>query len=158
MSDFAAKFTGSCAGLGYAPVAPGTVTSLVAAVLIAAFPPLRDPAIALPAIFLVFAAGLWSAGVMENIYGRDPSRVTIDELAGQWVAMLFLPEGWFTALLAFAAFRFFDIVKPEPVNSSQKLPGAWGVMIDDLLAGLYANLSVRIALWLLALFSASPAS
>jgi len=155
MKDFTARFIGSCAGLGYVPFAPGTVTSLAAVLLFTVFPWLLRPESALPGIALVFVAGIWSADIMEKRYGHDPSQVTIDELAGQWIALLFLPGGWATALLAFAAFRFFDIAKPEPVNSSQKLPGAWGIMVDDLVAGVYANLSVRIALWLLSLFSIS---
>jgi len=153
MRELTAKILGSCAGLGYFPFAPGTVTSLVVAVVFAAEPVLLAPEVALPSILAVFFLGLWAAGVMESLYGRDPSQVTIDEVAGQWVALLFLPAGWFTVLLGFAAFRFFDIVKPEPVNLSQNLPGGWGVMVDDLLAGVYANLSVRIVLWVLSFFS-----
>lgn len=153
MREVTAKVLGSCAGLGYFPFAPGTVTSLVAAVVFGAAPSLLIPSIAFPSVAVVFVLGLWAAGVMESIYGRDPSQVTIDEVAGQWVALLFLPAGWFTVLLGFVAFRFFDIVKPEPVNLSQNLPGGWGVMVDDLLAGVYANLSVRIVLWVLSFFS-----
>jgi len=153
MRELIAKILGSSAGLGYFPFAPGTVTSLVAVVVFAAEPVLLAPEVALPSILAVFFLGLWAAGVMESLYGRDPSQVTIDEVAGQWVTLLFLPAGWFTALLGFVAFRFFDIVKPEPVNLSQKLPGGWGVMVDDLLAGVYANLSVRIVLWTLSFFS-----
>ncbi len=153
MKDFAAKFLGSCAGLGYFPFAPGTVTSLAAAIFFVTIPSFSNPEVAGPAIVAVFIAGLWSARVMEGIYGHDPSRVTIDEFAGQWVTLLLLPGGWFTAVLGFVAFRVFDILKPEPVNAAQKLPGGWGIMVDDLLAGVYASLSVRIVLWLLSLFS-----
>ncbi len=155
MSKFFANILGSCAGLGFFPVAPGTVTSFVAVLLFVSAPVLLAPAIALPALLVVFLAGVWAAGEMESRYGHDPSQVTIDELAGQWIALLFLPVGWFPALLGFAAFRVFDILKPEPVNMAQKLPGGWGVMVDDLFAGIYANLSVRIVLWLLSLASFS---
>ncbi|ASQ89994.1 phosphatidylglycerophosphatase A [Prosthecochloris sp. GSB1] len=156
MKDFIARFIGSCAGLGYVPFAPGTVTSLAAVLFFTVFPRFLQPEYALAGIALVCFAGIWSADIMEKRYGHDPSQVTIDELAGQWIALLFLPGGWITSALAFAAFRFFDIAKPEPVNSSQKLPGAWGIMADDLIAGIYANLSVRIALWLLSVFSIAP--
>ncbi|MCG8341897.1 MAG: phosphatidylglycerophosphatase A [Chlorobiales bacterium] len=152
MRMFAAKFLGSCAGLGYFPFAPGTITSLAAVTLFVLFPSLLQIETALPVLAILFASGLWASGVMEEVYGHDPSRVTIDEFAGQWLALLLLPVGWFTAILGFVAFRFFDILKPEPVNSAQKLPGGWGVMADDLLAGVYANLSVRIMLWLLSFF------
>ena len=153
MKEIIAKFLGSCAGLGYFPYAPGTVTSFAAALFFVTVPSFSALEVALPAIFAVFAVGLWSAGIMEKIYGHDPSQVTIDEVAGQWVALLLLPAGWFPAVLGFAAFRVFDILKPEPVNIAQKLPGGWGVMVDDLLAGIYANLSVRIVLWVFSLFS-----
>lgn len=153
MREFVAKFLGSCVGLGFFPYAPGTVTSLAAAIVFITIPSFSALEIAVPAIVIVFAVGLWASGIMEGIYGHDPSQVTIDELAGQWVALLLLPGGWVTAILGFAAFRFFDILKPEPVNIAQKLPGGWGVMVDDLLAGIYANLSVRIVLWLLSFFS-----
>ncbi|WP_287372965.1 phosphatidylglycerophosphatase A [Prosthecochloris sp.] len=155
MKTFFAKFVGSCAGLGFFPFAPGTVTSVVAAVFFAAVPAFQQLEIAVSAVGVVFVVGLWSAGVMEEIYGRDPSQVTIDEVAGQWIALLLLPVGWLPVVMGFAAFRFFDILKPEPVNFAQKLPGGWGVMVDDLLAGVYANLSVRTVLWLLSFFPAT---
>lgn len=155
MREFTAKFLGSCAGLGYIPVAPGTFTSLAAAAVFAAFPVLLEPQVAVPSILIITAVGIWASGVMEETCGHDPSEATIDEFSGQWLTLLLLPEGWVTVLLGFAAFRFFDILKPEPVNSAQKLPGGWGVMADDLVAGVYANLSVRIALWL---FSLAPVS
>lgn len=152
MRVFAAKFLGSCAGLGYVPFAPGTVTSLVAVVFLTAFPSFLQVEVAIPGIAVVFAAGLWASMVMEKIYGHDPSQVTVDELVGQWLTLLLLPSGWLTAILGFTAFRLFDILKPEPVNIAQMLPGGWGVMVDDLLAGIYANLSVRIVLWLFSFF------
>ena len=154
MKTFIATFAGSCAGLGFFPFAPGTVTSLAAAVFFAAVPAFQQLEIAVSAVGVVFVVGLWSAGIMERIYGHDPSQVTIDEVAGQWIALLLLPAGWFSVVLGFMAFRLFDILKPEPVNVAQKLPGAWGVMVDDLVAGVYANLSVRIVLWLLSFFPA----
>ncbi len=149
MNLFVARFLGSCGGLGYFPFAPGTVTSFAAAVVYLLVPSLALPEVLLPSIAGVFLTGLLVSPVMEELYGHDPSRVTIDELAGQWVALLFLPHNWFVVLLGFVAFRFFDIVKPEPVNSAQRFPGGWGIMTDDILAGIYANLSVRIVVWVL---------
>ncbi len=153
MRDVAAKFLGSCAGLGYFPFAPGTVTSFAAAAIFVAFPSIAALHIIIPATAVVFVLGLWASEVMEGIYGHDPSQVTIDEFAGQWVALVLLPGGWFGVLLGFIAFRLFDILKPEPVDSAQKLPGGWGVMVDDLIAGIYANLSVRIVFWALSFSS-----
>ena len=90
---------------------------------------------------------------MEEHYGNDPSIVTIDELAGQWLALVALPEGVVPLLFSLVFFRFFDIAKPGPVDAAQRLPGGWGIMVDDLLAGLFANLSVRALLLLLLAFS-----
>jgi len=92
---------------------------------------------------------------MEEHYGSDPSVVTIDELAGQWLALAALPEGLLSVMLSLAFFRFFDIAKPGPVDTLQRLPGGWGIMADDLLAGLFANLSVRGVLALLTYFHLS---
>ncbi|MCW8798496.1 MAG: phosphatidylglycerophosphatase A [Prosthecochloris sp.] len=146
---FMARFFGSCGGLGFFPVAPGTVTSFVAAAVYFLLPSLATAEVLIPLIVVAFLVGLMVSPVMESLYGHDPSQVTIDEVAGQWVAFLFLPHTWVTVVLGFAAFRFFDIVKPEPVNSAQRLAGGWGIMTDDILAGIYANLSVRIIVWAL---------
>ena len=89
---------------------------------------------------------------MEEEYGDDPSIVTIDELAGQWLALAALPADMLPVLLSFAFFRLFDIAKPGPVNTVQRLPGGWGIMADDVLAGFFANLSVRGVLALLTVF------
>ena len=66
----------------------------------------------------------------------------IDEMVGMWLSVIFLPDGlkWWWLIIAFFIFRFFDIIKPPPVNKSQKIPRGWGVMIDDVLAGFYTNL------------------
>ena len=149
VKHFLARLIGSCLGLGFVRWAPGTVASFAGALVYLLLPVLGRPEVLIPAIVIVFFLGLWASGVMEELYGHDPSQVTVDELAGQWIALLFLPHDWFVILLGFAAFRLFDILKPEPVDSAQRLPGAWGVMVDDVLAGIYANLSVRIVLWLL---------
>ena len=101
MKTFIATFAGSCAGLGFFPFAPGTVTSLAAAVFFAAVPAFQQLKIAVSAVGVVFVVGLWSAGIMERIYGHDPSQVTIDEVAGQWIALLLLPAGWFSVVLGF---------------------------------------------------------
>ena len=83
---------------------------------------------------------------------KDPSQCTVDEWAGQAVALLLLPGGanwraWLTAAaVAFVAFRFFDILKPPPARRMERLPDGWGVLLDDLVAGLYANLASQLVL------------
>ncbi len=90
-------------------------------------------------------------GYAETAFGRkDPSRCTLDEWAGQAVALCFVPLGSSGGQLlvvaggAFLAFRFFDIVKPPPARAAQVLPAGWGILADDLVAGLYANLAVQL--------------
>jgi phosphatidylglycerophosphatase A len=107
-------------------------------------------------VLLCSVAGIWAGRLMEEQYGNDPSIVTIDELAGQWLALVALPEGILPVLLSLAFFRLFDIAKPGPVDAVQRLPGGWGIMVDDLLAGFFANLSVRIVLVILTLFHMTP--
>ena len=152
----AAQILSTCFGIGYFPLAPGTVTSIVAVLGYYFFPVLHNPLFLLSLVLLCSGAGIWAGGVMEEHYGEDPSIVTIDELAGQWLALVFLPEGLAPLALSLLLFRFFDIAKPGPVDAAQRLPGGWGIMVDDLLAGLFANLSVWGLLLLLSLFHLSP--
>jgi len=147
-----AKILSTCFGIGYFPVAPGTVTSVVAVLCYFFIPILHEPLLLLSLVLLSTAVGVWSGTLMEKEFGEDPSIVTIDELAGQWLALAFLPEGWLPALLSLAFFRYFDIAKPGPVDALQRFPGGWGIMADDLLAGLFANFSVHALLGMLAFF------
>jgi phosphatidylglycerophosphatase A len=141
-----ARWLSTCFGLGYFPFAPGTLVSLVASGCYLFVPVFQDIRFMIPAVVIATVVGLWSGGVMEEQHGEDPSIVTIDELAGQWVALAALPASPLAVFLAFCCFRAFDILKPGPVDRVQRLPGGLGIMADDLLAGLLANLSVRAVL------------
>ncbi|MEI7694866.1 MAG: phosphatidylglycerophosphatase A [Chlorobium sp.] len=152
----AAKILSTCLGLGYFPVAPGTATSVVAVLCYFFIPILHDPLLLLSLVLLSTAVGVWSGTLMEAEFGEDPSIVTIDELAGQWLALAFLPVGWLPALLSLVFFRYFDIAKPGPVDALQRFPGGWGIMADDLLAGLFANFSVQALLGMLTFFHLWP--
>ncbi len=156
MKLFVAKTLSTCFGLGYFPVAPGTVTSLVVVLGYFFLPVLHNPVLLLTLVLLSTGIGIWAGGVMEEHYGNDPSIVTIDELAGQWLALVALPEGVWPVVLSLVFFRFFDIAKPGPVDALQRLPGGWGIMLDDLLAGLFANVSVRALILLLTFFHLWP--
>ncbi|MEI6846967.1 MAG: phosphatidylglycerophosphatase A [Chlorobiaceae bacterium] len=149
MKYFLAKIISTCFGIGYFPIAPGTVTSIVAILVYVFCPVIREISVLLVLTFFCAIAGVWAGTVMEEHYGSDPSIVTIDELVGQWLALVALPTGVLPILLAFAFFRFFDIVKPGPVDTLQRLSKGWGIMADDILAGFIANLSVRGVLLLL---------
>lgn len=138
---------GTFFGLGYCPVAPGTAGSLGAVLLFLPFRPFftANPALFGAAIAALAAVGILAAAAVARAEGReDPSRVVVDEAAGQWLALLLLPVlSWKTILLAFLLFRAFDIWKPFPAAQSERLPGGVGIMADDLVAGLYANLVVQ---------------
>ena len=143
MRKWTARVIGSAFGLGYAPLAPGTVGSAGAALVYLYLPAIREPLVHVPMILLSVALGVWAGGVMEEEYGEDPSQAVIDEVAGQWIALLFIPFSPITVLLAFILFRLFDILKPGPVDWAQRLPGGWGIMTDDVLAGIFANVTLR---------------
>ena len=127
-------------GSGFAPKAPGTFGSL-AAVLIwwFALGHLALP-LQLGAIVLVTALGTWFTHRVQARYQvSDPGAIVIDEFAGQWIALLFAPLTLWGMLAGFALFRLFDIWKPWPVGALEKgVPGAFGVMVDDLAAGAMA--------------------
>ena len=89
---------------------------------------------------VIILAGTWSSSVVEKIWGKDPSRVVIDEVAGMCIGLLFIPVNVKYLLCALILFRFFDIVKPLFIRKMELLPAGWGIMMDDVLAGVYTNL------------------
>jgi phosphatidylglycerophosphatase A len=89
-------------------------------------------------IALLTAAGTYSAARVEAIWGKDSSRVVIDEVAGMAIALCFVPHNGWNVLVALVLFRFFDIAKPLGIRQLERWPGGWGVMADDALAGIYA--------------------
>ena len=134
-------------GLGFVPLAPGTAASAVAAIVYLLF--LHDLSRPLYAVLVVllFFCGTAAAGRYAAELGRpDPGRIVIDEVCGQLIALAFLPAGWVPAGIAFALFRFFDIIKPWPIRKLEGLPGGWGIMADDAAAGLAAAALARLAL------------
>jgi len=133
-------------GSGYSPVASGTAGSVVGLALWAALGGL-GPAAYAAACAGVIGLGIWAAGRAEEIFGRhDDGRITIDEVAGMLVSLASLPWRPEVAGVGFLLFRLFDIWKPFPARNAERLPGGLGVMADDLVAGLYANLGGQV-LW-----------
>jgi phosphatidylglycerophosphatase A len=132
-------------GVGYAPFAPGTFGSAAGIVVWWLIGP--SAVLQLAAIAVIFAAGVWSGSVCEGHFCRtDPGHVVIDEVAGMLITLLFNPVGWGGALLAFLLFRLADVVKPYPANRFEQLHGGLGVMADDCMAAVYANLALRALL------------
>ena len=95
---------------------------------------------------LIIITGTWSAGQVEKDWGKDSSKVVIDEVAGMAVTLLYAPHTIMYLLIGLALFRLFDILKPFGISNLEKLPGGWGVMADDLLSGVYAFIVVRIVM------------
>jgi phosphatidylglycerophosphatase A len=93
---------------------------------------------------LVFVIGVRSANKVEERWGEDSSRVVIDEVAGMCLSLLFIPVRWQYLAIGLVLFRFFDITKPLYIRKMEQLDGGWGVMMDDVLAGLYANLILQV--------------
>jgi phosphatidylglycerophosphatase A len=135
-------------GAGYAPLAPGTFGSAVGLLLWLALPDIHWAQ--LLAIAVTSVVGAWSGSVAEQHFNRrDPGQVVVDEVAGMMVTLAFNPLPSFAwAAAAFVLFRAADIVKPFPVNRLERLPGGIGIMADDLAAGVYANLALRLAIWI----------
>jgi phosphatidylglycerophosphatase A len=92
----------------------------------------------------VLVLGIWSAGKVEAGWGEDSYRVVIDEVAGMCITLLFIPVKWPYVLAGLVLFRFFDIVKPLYIRKMELLDGGWGVMMDDVLAGVYANVILQV--------------
>ena len=134
-------------GLGLAPVAPGTVGSLGGLLLVWLLWPLGGSWAVAAGTVAAVAVGLWSSGAGVVRYGPDPGPVVIDEIAGQMLALLFLAPNPAALAVGFVLFRVFDVWKPWPVRPAEKLPGASGIMADDLLAGIYANLVHHALRW-----------
>lgn len=140
---WAHKLIGTTFGAGYCPVAPGTAGAAVALgvwLVLSAFMPLCDVQVVVMLLTLAFfILGTWSSGVLEGVWGKDPSRVVVDETVGTWIALMAVPtDDWWYAVAAFVLFRFFDIVKPLGVRRMEALGGGFGIMMDDVLAGIYS--------------------
>jgi phosphatidylglycerophosphatase A len=137
----------SCGYVGFAPAAPGTVGAAAAVPLFLLLRRAGSAWLELAVCALIVVAGAWSARLTEEALGvEDPGPVVIDEVVGMLVSLLFLPGTWPVIAAAFVAFRVFDIVKPWPAGRLEHVPGGWGVMADDVMAGVYANLTIQILL------------
>jgi phosphatidylglycerophosphatase A len=140
---FLARSISSGLYVGYLPGAQGTLGSLWGPALCFLLPPSWRTGLWLlvPVLFLM---GVWASTVCERYWGHDPGRIVFDEVVGSLVTLAFIPLNVSVIWLGFALFRVFDILKPPPVKSFERLPQGWGVMGDDLMAGILANIVLRL--------------
>ncbi|MBN1871191.1 MAG: phosphatidylglycerophosphatase A [Candidatus Omnitrophica bacterium] len=127
--------------IGYLPVMPGTWASMAAAFVYIAF---KDSMILQIILFAsLFFSGLYASGKAEVLMGRkDDKRIVIDEASGMFLLYILIPKGEFYLLAGFLLFRVFDVFKIAPMRRLERLPGAWGIMSDDILAALYSYVAI----------------
>ena len=154
---------------GYIPWASGTFGTLVG-ILIYLLPGAEYPPVLMAMVVTGFFAGVVTSGKVASIVGHrltrsaeitkatfqpgshetaDPSIVVIDEIVGIWITLLFAPKSVLTLILAFFSFRAFDIIKPPPARQLERVPHGWGIMLDDVVAGVYGSIAIQICLWII---------
>ena len=137
-------------GVGLIPGMPGTLGT-VAAIPLYAAGSLLGPQYQFPILLIITIGAIWSSHSSQRILGsEDPPVIVIDEVAGFLLTTAFIPFTWSSVAGGFFLFRFFDILKPPPIKSTEKkLKGGIGIVVDDLLAGVYAHISLRLLLFML---------
>lgn len=165
--SFLSRLIATAMFTGYIPWASGTFGSLLALLLLL-LPGTQEPATLGAMILLATAAGIPAAGAIARSEGHrltrtaaaakrtfqpgehsvpDPSIVVIDEVVGMWITLFMITKTLPAYALGFLLFRMLDILKPEPARLLERIPGGWGIMLDDIVAGIYANAAVRALLW-----------
>jgi phosphatidylglycerophosphatase A len=143
-----AVFIATAGYSGYFPVAPGTVGSAAGLVVYLLVWWTQSSVVEVALIAALFAAGVWAGTTAERYFGGvDPGPIVIDEVVGMLITLAFIPVGWSGALAGFVLFRIFDIIKPYPAGRLEALHGGLGVMADDAMAAVYANLSLRLLIY-----------
>lgn len=132
-------------GIGYVGRGGGTIAAVICCLLWMLIPACNYTNYWQVSITIaVSVLGVWSGNAVEDLWGKDSNKVVIDELAGMMVTLLFIPVQLKFVLAGLVLFRFFDVVKPLFIKKMELLPKGWGVMADDLLAGIYANILLQV--------------
>ncbi|MEE2687692.1 MAG: phosphatidylglycerophosphatase A [Chloroflexota bacterium] len=139
-----AWFVGTGSGVGLAPVAPGTFGTAAALLIYYVLPVPSGSPIFLSIILVGLVVGIWATGILSTDNNPDPGKVVWDEYVGFWITCFLLPKTWGWLIFAFFIFRILDILKPWPIRRVESLPKGWGIMLDDVLAGIYGNLCINI--------------
>lgn len=150
--NFIYKTLATFFGAGYAPLAPGTVGALFGVLIVYLWQYL-DPGLTMygwPLVVLTiitFFVGVYCTDQLESEWGKDPSKVVIDEAIGVWISIFFVPVSLYALIAGFVLFRIFDIWKPLGIRKFEQIKGGWGVMLDDVAAGVYANIVLQVIVW-----------
>ena len=142
------SYIASIAGIGFIKKGGGTVAAIVFCLVW----------YLLPAIYvssywqvintlLICGIGTWCANKVDKIWGKDSSKVVVDEVAGMAITLLYVPQNIYFLLAGLILFRLFDIFKPLGIKELEKLPGGWGVMADDVLAGIYSLMVLQLFIY-----------
>ena len=150
------KIIATAFGAGYVPKAPGTAGAFVGIIMlwfldILYFQYFENVLyfwlLFIVLLFLFFIAGALATDQLEPEWGKDPSKVVMDEVVGVWISLFLIPLNWQNLFFGFILFRIFDIWKPLGIRKMEKIKGGWGVMLDDVLAGVYTNIILHVGLW-----------
>lgn len=137
------EFIGTGFYTGYVPFAPGTATSLLALSFFF-IPGFNEHIILIPLILCCFIIGFPLGNYFESKYGSDPQIFTLDEMVGTWISLLLVPDNLIFIFSTFILWRFLDIVKPFPAKNLEKLNGGFGIMMDDVVSGMYSLIIIYI--------------
>ncbi len=149
--NFLEKIIGSGLYTGFIPKASGTFASF-AALLLFLIPGFENPSLMIFLISFFILAGVPIAVKFEKVYGNDPSQYTLDEFIGMWITLLFIPKKIWWLVPAFLIWRFMDIVKPYPARKLESVPNGWGVILDDVMAGIYSFMIIQLIIYVYNLF------
>jgi phosphatidylglycerophosphatase A len=134
-------------GVGYFPVAPGTLTSLLIVLAYKYYLYKLSWPLYFSILFLLFLIGVYtSSKFASDLSKKDPRKIVIDEAYGQLLVLFRMSDAWFPVLSCFILFRVFDIAKPYPIKKVETLPSGWGIMMDDIVAAIYAGVMVNLYL------------
>lgn len=149
--NFFEKLLGSGFYTGFSPIVSGTVGSL-AAIAIYLIPGFENLYVIVPAALIFFVYGVFVGDKFEIQYGKDPSECTIDEIVGTWISLIGLPKTIWIVTITFVIWRILDIVKPPPARNIEKIKGGLGIMLDDVISGIYTLFIMHLVVYLLGTF------
>jgi len=149
--NFFEKFIGSGIYTGYSPYISGTVGSL-AALNIYLIPGFEQLFVIIPLILIFMVYGIYVGTKFEAEYGKDPAQCTVDEVVGMWISLVALPKTVVIVASSFILWRILDIIKPPPARNLERLKGGLGIMIDDVISGIYTLIIMHLVVYLLGTF------